>query len=84
MLSLKYVIFTAMVMESLSTVEQVSNSMTRRFTELGRSINERFEVVSMTLNGFLESCVRIQEKEQLFEEKIVDVLWKILDSVDNR
>lgn len=77
-------IIAAMVMESLSTVEQVSNSLTRRFTELSRSINERFEVVSMTLNGFLESCVRIQEKEELFEEKIVDVLWKILDSVDNR
>jgi len=40
-------------------------------------------MVSMTLNGFLDSCLRIQEGAPLIEEHIAAVLEKILDGIDN-
>ncbi len=52
--------------------------------ELSRSIEERFEMVSMTLNGFLESCIRIQDGAPLVEEHIAAVLEKILDGFENK
>ncbi|CAL8108810.1 unnamed protein product [Orchesella dallaii] len=73
----------SMVVEALASVESMSTALGRRMTELSRSIEERFEMVSMTLNGFLESCLRIQERAPLFEEHIAVILDRILDAVDN-
>lgn len=79
-----FVCAAAMVLEAVSTMETVSSSLTRKMSEMRNSINERFDIVSMTLNGFLESCLRIQDKTPQLEETIGDVLWRIMDSVDNR
>lgn len=42
----------------------------RKITELSRSIDERLEMVSMSINGFLESCVRIQDNQPMIEVRL--------------
>ena len=74
----------AVIVEALASVESISTALGRRLAELGRSIDERFEMVSMSINGFLESCVRIQDGTPLIEEHIAVILEKLLDSFENR
>lgn len=62
----------------------MSTALGRKITEFSRSMDERLEMVSMSINGFLESCVRIQDNQPLIEEHIADLLIKILNTVDNR
>jgi len=72
------------IVEALSSVESMSTALGRRLSDLSRSIEERFEMVSMTLNGFLESCIRIQDGAPLLEEHIAALLEKIIDGFENR
>ncbi|CAG7836974.1 unnamed protein product [Allacma fusca] len=71
------------ILETLASTESMSTAISRRLNELTRSIEERFELVSMTLNGFFESCIRIQEGAPLIEEHIAELLDKILNSFEN-
>lgn len=73
-----------MIVETLASVESLSTALGRRVTDLTRVVKDRFDMVAMSLNGFLESCLRIQEKAPLIEEHIAVVLEKLLDAVDNR
>lgn len=72
------------ILETLASTESMSTTISRRITDLARSIDERFEMVSMTLNGFSDSCQRIQENTPLLEEHIADLLDKILTKFENR
>jgi hypothetical protein len=62
----------------------MSSALGRRITEFSRSIDEKLEMVSMSIDGFHESCIRIQDGAPLIEDYIADLLMKILDTVDNR
>lgn len=79
-----FVFAAAVIIEALASSESMSTALGRRMTELSRSIEERFEMISMTLNGFLESCIRIQDGSPLVEEHIARVLERLLDTVENR
>lgn len=72
------------ILETLASTESMSTTISRRLNDLTRTIEERFELVSMTLNEFYESCSRIQEGAPLIEEHIAELLEKILNSFENR
>jgi hypothetical protein len=72
------------IVEALASVDSMSTALGRKITEFSRSVDERLELVSMSINGFLESCTRIQDNQPMFEDYIGELLIRILNSVDNR
>lgn len=68
------------MVDTASSVQHMATSLGRKITEL----QKRYEFVAMTLNGFMESCLRIQDRGPTLEMRISDALDRIVDYIDNR
>lgn len=65
-------------------IDSFTNTLQRKFSEIGRKMDSNFQNVMLTQNLFLESCHRIQMDEAQLENKISLVLEKLIDSFTNK